>query len=114
MCRRPRFLGWCQGKVKSVIRNESPGEENQTKHPEVKIERGEIPDVSGLEKCGTNPQLMKDYLFNKDREGAWRTDVDLEEDRNNDIDDDGKVESGDEDCNDEESMGSDDDERERE
>ena len=76
------------------------------KHPEVNVEWDGIEDVSGWENGGTSPQIMKDCRFNKDKEGAWRTDVDLEEDRNNDINGDDRVKSSDDDCDDEEAIDS--------
>ena len=61
--------------------------------PTVTIEWDGMPDVGGWEEGGFEPKELKDHLFNRDKEGAWRLDVALapvDEDEDNVSDNDGE------------------------
>ena len=57
------------------------------------IEWDGMPDVGDWEEGRFEPKELKDHLFNRDKEGAWRLDVTLapvHEDENNVSDNDGE------------------------
>ena len=69
-----KVLRWCQGKVKSRLNAEMLwGKEI----PTVMVDWDAIPDVGGWEDRRLGPTELKERLFNRDKEGAWRLDVAL-------------------------------------
>ena len=66
---------WCQGDVIEVC-------ENRTK-PTVKVRWDAMPDVEGSEVTETE-QILLPSKWNKDCDGAWRMDVDIELNDKND------------------------------
>ena len=63
-------LRWCQGLVKSVV--------DDAREPTVVVEWDGMPDVTGWENKCESVQVLKRHLWNKDKEGAWRMDIDVE------------------------------------
>ncbi len=63
-------LRWCQGLVKSVVED--------AREPSVVVEWDGMPDVTGWENKCDGVQILKHHLWNKDKEGAWRMDIDVE------------------------------------
>ena len=63
-------LRWCQGLVKSVVED--------AREPSVVVEWDGMPDVTGWENKCDGVQVLKRHLWNKDKEGAWRMDIDVE------------------------------------
>ena len=64
------MLRWCQGKVKHEIKG--------SKYPTVMVKWGKMSDIKGWEKGGDKEQVLRNHLYNKDKKGAWRRDVDIE------------------------------------
>ena len=62
-----KVLRWCQGKVKHAIEGQH--------FPTVMVEWDKMEDVAGWEKGGEAEQVLKDHLYNKDKQGTWRRDV---------------------------------------
>ena len=85
-------LRWCQGQGK--VTKKLKGKMLRGKEvPTVMIEWDGMPDVGGWEEGGFEPKELKDHLFNRDKEGAWRLDVALapvDEDEDNVSDNDGE------------------------
>ena len=89
-------LRWCQGLVKSVVED--------AREPSVVVEWDGMPDVTGWENKCDSVQALKRHLWNKDKEGAWRMDIDVEpceayeSDSDSDVDstsdDDNSIEEG--------------------
>ena len=61
---------WCQGVVKSVI--------NYLRQPFVIVNWDVMPDVKGWEDSRESSQQLLPSLYIKDKEGAWRMDVNVE------------------------------------
>ena len=62
-------LWWCSGEVTKVI-SEKP--------PSVEVLWDGTPDILGSEQPSTSTQKLLPTKFNKDKEGAWRMDMDIE------------------------------------
>ena len=63
-------LRWCQGKVTMVY----PQTE---KEDTVVVEWDPTPDIEGSEDRSESDQVLKQKLWNKERHGAWRMDLDI-------------------------------------
>ena len=50
--------------------------------PVVNVKWDGLPYVQGWEKGGEHEQPLKNHLYNKNKDGAWRIDVGIEEVRN--------------------------------
>ena len=80
-------LKWCQGEVTKVY----PQDE---KKDTVEVEWDATPDIEGSEQIHTSDQVLKPKLWNKERKGAWRMDLDIapcdgDDRESSDIDGDG-------------------------
>ena len=60
----------CQGVVKSVLKD--------SRQPFVIVNQDGMPDVKGWEDSRESAQQLLPSLYNKDKEGAWRMDVNVE------------------------------------
>ena len=58
------------------------GDESAKNPPVVNVKWDGLPCVQGWEKGGEHEQPLKNHLYNKNRDGAWRIDVGIEEVRN--------------------------------
>ena len=71
-------LRWCQGLLTEVLDNSAPrvpnGKERDTK---VMVQWDGMVDLTGWEEGGKMSQVLKPHLWNKDRLGAWRLDIDV-------------------------------------
>ena len=65
-----KVLRWCQGKVLSVVEGKSK--------PTVRVCWDAMSDVKGSENEETSDYVLLPSLWNKDKEGAWRMDVNIE------------------------------------
>jgi hypothetical protein len=63
-------LRWCQGEVLRVVEG--------VKDPTVEVEWDPMPDVSGYEHSQISIQRLLPSLWNKDKEGGWRMDVEID------------------------------------
>ena len=61
---------WCQGVVKFVLKD--------SRQPSVYVNWDGMPDVKGWEDICENAQRLLPSLYNKDKERAWRIDVNVE------------------------------------
>ena len=61
---------WCQGVVKLVL--------NDSRQTLVIVKWDGMPDVKGWEYSRENSQQLLSSLYNKNKEGAWRMDVNVE------------------------------------
>ena len=90
---------WCQGEVIEVLEN--------ARQPTVKIRFDPMPDVKGNEDYTVEIQKLLPTLWNKDKKGAWRMDVDTDIEDDTDEESENELEeSGDEtesECEDSES-----------
>ena len=68
------FLGWCQGRVEGKVKGRML--KNQ-EVPTVMIQWNGIPDITRWENRGPHGGELSENLFNRDKEGALRLDVDL-------------------------------------
>ena len=94
-------LRWCQGKVTKVY----PQSE---KEDTVVVEWDPTPDIEGSEDRSESDQVLKQKLWNKERHGAWRMDLDIapcDDDDNKDSDMDGDSSNSDSDSDGDDSMG---------
>ena len=62
-------LRWCQGEVKSIVKAKNP--------PTVKVLWDPTPDIAGFEQSKVGDQKLLPSLWNKDKAGAWRMDVNI-------------------------------------
>ena len=65
-----KVLRWCQGTVTEVIKN--------VKKPLVMVEWDGMPDVEGFEESYKSKVELVESKWNKDYNGAWRKDLDIE------------------------------------
>ena len=72
---------WCQGIVKSVLKD--------WRQPLVIVNLNGMPDVEGWEDIRESSQQLLSILYNKDKKGAWRMDVNVELCEDYDSDNDG-------------------------
>jgi len=63
-------LRWCQGEVLSVVEG--------SKDPAVEVEWDAMPDVAGFEDSQVSNQRLLPSLWNKDKDGGWRMDVEID------------------------------------
>ena len=63
-------LRWCQGEVLSVVEG--------AKDPSVEVEWDPMEDVSGYEEPQVIAQRLLPSLQNKDKQGGWRMDVEVD------------------------------------
>ena len=61
---------WCQDVVKSVLK--------YSRQPFVIVNWDGMPDIKGWEDSRESAQRLFPSLYNKDKEGAWRMDVNVE------------------------------------
>ena len=61
---------WCQGVAKLVLKD--------SRQPLVIVNWDGMPDVKGWEDSRESAQRLLPSLYNKDKEGAWRMDVNVE------------------------------------
>ena len=63
-------MRWCQGQVIKERKNQE--------FPTVVVKWDKCEDIKGWERGGVEDQVLKDHLYNKDKENAWRLDVDAD------------------------------------
>ena len=63
-------LRWCQGEVLSVVEG--------SRDPAVEVEWDAMPDVAGFEDSQVSNQRLLPSLWNKDKDGGWRMDVEID------------------------------------
>ena len=61
---------WCQGVVKAVLK--------YLRQPLVIVKWDGIPDIEGCEDIRESARWLLQSLYNKDKEGAWRMDFNVE------------------------------------
>ena len=61
---------WCQGVVKSLLKG--------SRQPLVIVNWYGMPNVEGWEESHDSAQQLLPSLYNKDKEGAWRMDINVE------------------------------------
>ena len=82
---KEKVLRWCQGEVKEIVKAKNP--------PKVLVQWDATPDIEGYENSEVGVQKLLPSLWNANKEGAWRMDIDIDIDE--DIDEEEVMEEDD-------------------
>ena len=67
---KEKVLRWCQGEVKEIVKAKNP--------PKVLVQWDATPDIEGYENSEVGVQKLLPSLWNANKEGAWRMDMDID------------------------------------